>query len=88
MSAAGQAIGRGELIMPNKTTEERNMELMQTLDDAWNAQDLESDEDRRDVLAGTGQHVVQVETALTRHPDVQHGATGTIVSAALQELAC
>ena len=24
------------------TTEERNMELMQTLDDAWNAQDLET----------------------------------------------
>src|SRR5712691_5143102 len=28
--------------MGNKTTEERNMELMQTLDDAWNAQDLET----------------------------------------------
>ena len=24
------------------TTEERNMELMQTLDDAWNAQDLDT----------------------------------------------
>ena len=28
--------------MGNKTAEERNMELMQTLDDAWNAQDLET----------------------------------------------
>lgn len=28
--------------MANKTTEQRNMELMQTLDDAWNAQDLET----------------------------------------------
>jgi ketosteroid isomerase-like protein len=28
--------------MANKTTEERNMELMQTLDDAWNKQDLET----------------------------------------------
>jgi ketosteroid isomerase-like protein len=28
--------------MADKTTEERNMELMQTLDDAWNAQDLET----------------------------------------------
>ena len=26
--------------MATMTTEERNMQLMQTLDDAWNAQDL------------------------------------------------
>jgi ketosteroid isomerase-like protein len=36
--------------MPEKSTpdsvEERNMELMQTLDDAWNAQDLETFEQR------------------------------------------
>jgi len=48
---------------------------------------IAGDEDHRDVVARSGEHVVQVETALTGHPDVQHSAAGAIVSTALQEIA-